>query len=127
MDRTQRPKRKKAPTNASGSAPKRSKIFGRSILAQASDKALNANGELDVGAFVKAREKEIIDLQERMAGSKRRLATRAFQQVPRGLRRRTASHNVKRVPKRLQARAAKEVQMLRICICWSHRVTTTDR
>ena len=81
----------------------------RSILAQSSDKALNKNGELDVAAFVKAREFEIKALQTSMKASKRALTSRAFQQVPRSLRRRTASHNVKRVPKRLRARAGREV------------------
>lgn len=92
-------------------ALKRAKISpsARSILAQSSDKALNKNGDLDVSAFVKAREFEIKALKASMAASKRSLTSRAFQQVPRSLRRRTASHNVKRVPKRLRARAAREV------------------
>lgn len=81
----------------------------RTILAQSSDKALNSNGDLDVAAFVKAREYEINALESAMKSSKHGLTTRAFQQVPRDLRRRTASHNVKKVPKRLRARAAKEV------------------
>jgi hypothetical protein len=81
----------------------------RVILAQASDKALNQNGELDVSAFVKAREYEIRALEDAMVASRKAAATRAFQQVPRALRRRTASHNVKRVPKRLRKKAAKEV------------------
>lgn len=84
----------------------------RSILAQASDKALNQNGDLDVGAFVKAREFEIKALEASMKASKKSLTSRAFQQVPRRMRRRTASHNVKRVPKRLRARAAKEVRAI---------------
>ena len=81
----------------------------RTILAQSSDKALNQNGDLDVSAFVKAREFEINALEASMNSSKKALTTRAFQQVPRDLRRRTASHNVKKVPKRLRARAKKEV------------------
>ena len=81
----------------------------RHILAEPPDKALNKNGDLDVAAFVKAREFEIRALGKSMDKSKAVLKTRAFQQVPRELRRRTASHNVKKVPKRLRARAAKEV------------------
>ena len=98
-------------TNANRSA-KRVKVFSaRTILSQTSDKALNNSGELDVSAFVKAREYEIRALEASMGASKKALSTRAFQQVPRQLRRRTASHNVKRVPKRLRARAAKEVSV----------------
>ncbi|KAK3169067.1 hypothetical protein OEA41_005515 [Lepraria neglecta] len=82
----------------------------RTILSQTSDKALNQNGDLDVSAFVKAREFEIKTMGASMSDSKNVLSTRAFQQVPKDLRRRTASHNVKRVPKRLRARAAKEVR-----------------
>jgi hypothetical protein len=94
----------------SSRATKRAKIVdARTILTESSDKALNNRGELDVGAFVKAREFEIRALEDGMANSKKMAATRAFQQVPRELRRRTASHNVKRVPRRLRARAAKEV------------------
>ena len=81
----------------------------RTILAQSSEKALNSNGDLDVAAFVKAREYEINALESAMKSSKNGLNTRAFQQVPRDLRRRTASHNVKKAPKRLRARATKEV------------------
>ena len=84
----------------------------RTILAQSSDKALNQNGELDVSAFVKAREFEIKALEASMNKSKKALTARAFQQVPRDLRRRTASHNVKKVPKRLRTRAAKEASLL---------------
>ena len=82
----------------------------RTILTQTSDKALNQNGDLDVSAFVKAREFEIKSMGASMSDSKNVLSARAFQQVPKDLRRRTASHNVKRVPKRLRARAAKEVR-----------------
>lgn len=81
----------------------------RTMLTQASDKALNENGELDVSAFVKAREFEIKAMEASMGQSKNALSSRAFQQVPNDLRRRTASHNVKKVPKRLRSRAAKEV------------------
>ena len=83
----------------------------RKILTQVSDPALNnITGELDVGAFVKAREFEIRALENSMTASKKISATRAFQQVPREMRRRTASHNVKRVPRRLRTRAGKEVR-----------------
>jgi len=76
------------------------------------------NGELNVDKFVKAKEFEILALEESMKRSKDYLNTRAFQEVPRDLRRRTASHNVKRVPKRLQERAAREVGLRRpICTC----------
>lgn len=81
----------------------------RNILSQASDKALNQNGELDVSAFVKARKFEIKAMETSMGASKKVLSSRAFQQVPNELRRRTASHNVKKVPKRLRSRAAREV------------------
>ena len=84
----------------------------RSILAQASEKALNKNGDLDVSSFVKAREYEIKAMESSMGSSKKSSSTRAFQQVPKDLRRRTASHNVKKVPKRLRTRAAKEVQFI---------------
>ncbi|KAI9737889.1 MAG: hypothetical protein M1834_009259 [Cirrosporium novae-zelandiae] len=81
----------------------------RTVAVQTSDQALK-NGELDVSAFIKAREYEIRALESGMAKSKKGLTTRAFQNVPRDLRRRTASHNVKRVPKRLRARAAREMR-----------------
>lgn len=98
------------PPSGSHRTPKRAKTSAaRTILAQASDQALNQNGDLDVAAFVKAREFEIKAMEASMGSSKKSLSTRAFQQVPKDLRRRTASHNVKRVPKRLRARAAKEV------------------
>lgn len=91
------------------SATKRVKTsLARTVLSQTSDKALDKNGDLDVSAFVKAREFEIKAMETSMGKSKASLASRAFQQVPKDLRRRTASHNVKRVPKRLRARAAKE-------------------
>jgi len=109
-------KRKQPISNIQATYPSRSakrvKVFSaRTIHSQTSDKALNKNGELDVSAFVKAREYEIKALEASMGASKKALSTRAFQQVPRELRRRTASHNVKRVPKRLRARAAKEVSV----------------
>lgn len=109
MNSTTGDKRKIAPHN-NHSDPKRAKILeARTILAQTSDKALNKNGELDVAAFVKAREFEIKALEESMRTSGNALAERAFQQLPKELRRRTASHNVKKVPKRMRARAAKQV------------------
>ena len=115
-------KRKQPASNAQPSNTKhdakRVKISSaRAILAQSSEKALNANGELDVSSFVKAREYEIKSLEASMGSSKRALTTRAFQQVPRELRRRTASHNVKRVPNRLRNRAAKEVRFTQRQTC----------
>ena len=112
-------KRKQLPDFGNASAnPKRTakrvKISqARNILAQASDKALNKNGDLDVSAFVKAREYEIRAMEVSMGSSKNVLSSRAFQQVPKDLRRRTASHNVKKVPKRLRPRATKEVWVSR--------------
>lgn len=82
----------------------------RTLAVQTTSKAFK-NGELDVGAFVKAREYEIRALEEGLARSKKSLTQRAFQQVPKELRRRTASHNAKRVPKRLRKQAVKEVCM----------------
>ncbi|KAI4249949.1 MAG: hypothetical protein LQ352_005467 [Teloschistes flavicans] len=82
----------------------------RNILAQASDKALNQNGDLDVSAFVKAREFEIRAMEASIITSKKFLSSRAFQQVPNELRRRTASHNVKKVPKKLRIRALREMK-----------------
>jgi ribonuclease P/MRP protein subunit POP1 len=107
-------KRKQPAEPTYGPNPKRvvkrvKTTIARTILAQASDKALNRNGDLDVSTFVKAREFEIKAMETSMGKSKASLSTRAFQQVPKELRRRTASHNVKRVPKRLRARAKKEV------------------
>ena len=106
-------KRKQPPTSATpqpNRAAKRVKTSSaRSILAQASEEALNQNGDLDVSAFVKAREFEIKAMEASMGASKKSLTSRAFQALPKELRRRTASHNVKRVPKRLRSRAAKEV------------------
>jgi ribonuclease P/MRP protein subunit POP1 len=111
-------KRKEAPqssadiqtANSIGRAPKRAKVHdARTIATQTSDAALS-NGELDLQAFLKAREFEIKALEDGLQRSKGALTRRAFQQVPRDMRRRTASHNVKRVPKRLQKRAGKEME-----------------
>ncbi|KAL9026637.1 MAG: hypothetical protein Q9180_007454, partial [Flavoplaca navasiana] len=108
-------KRKQPPdfakTSSTGRNPKRAKqVDARTILTQASDKALNRNGDLDVSSFVKAREFEIKAMETSMGASKRSLSSRAFQQVPNELRRRTASHNVKKVPKNLRSRAAREMK-----------------
>lgn len=112
MAQTSSLKRKQPSSAVSTTAPKRAKISNaRTVLAQTSDKALSKYGDLDVSAFVKAREYEIRALEASMGKSKKALSTRAFQQVPRNLRRRTASHNVKRVPKRLRIRAGKEVSL----------------
>ena len=89
---------------------KRAKTYdARSLAVQTSDAALSATGELDVAAYVEARQFEIQSLEDGLRRSKSALTTRAFQKVPRTLRRRTASHNVKRVPRRLRARAKREV------------------
>ncbi|TEA20387.1 Ribonucleases P/MRP protein subunit pop1 [Colletotrichum sidae] len=80
----------------------------RQIISQHSDTALK-DGELDLQAFLNAREFEIRALEESMRHTKGQSMSRAFQQVPRGMRRRTASHNAKRVPKRLRRRAIKEM------------------
>lgn len=108
-------KKRKAPKEllrpADPRAIKRTKLkVARTIATEPPDKAINKAGELDIAAFVKAREFEIRALSKSMEDSKRALTTRAFQQVPRSLRRRTASHNVRKVPKRLRARAAREVR-----------------
>lgn len=92
-----------------GWAAKRVKIRqDREIVAQQSEAALK-DGELDLQAFLNAREFEIKALEESMRHTKGEATSRAFQQVPRGMRRRTASHNAKRVPKRLRRRALKEM------------------
>lgn len=107
-------KKRKQPltSNPTAQAPKRRKVqTARAIAVQTNDKALK-NGELDVSAFVKAREYEIKALESSLGNAKKALSTRAFQSVPRSMRRRTASHNVKKVPKRLRARAAKEVCLM---------------
>ncbi|PYH34065.1 ribonuclease P/MRP protein subunit POP1 [Aspergillus neoniger CBS 115656] len=105
------PKRKPAAPNFSAAAArKRQKTFdARSLAVQVADAALSASGELDVAAYVEAREYEIRSLESGIQRSKNALTSRAFQKVPRSLRRRTASHNVKRVPKRLRARARREM------------------
>lgn len=107
-------KRKTAfPGQNSAAARKRAKtIDARSLAVQSSEAALSVTGELDVAAYVKAREFEIRSLESGIQRSKTALTSRAFQQVPRSLRRRTASHNVKRVPGRLRARAKREVYLL---------------
>ena len=106
-------KRKAHPPNTKPQHHKRVKLAdARKILAEPPDKALSKDGDLDVAAFVKAREFEIRALSKSMETSKSALSTRAFQQVPRALRRRTASHNVKKVPRRLRARASKEVSTI---------------
>ncbi|PYH97688.1 putative ribonuclease P complex subunit Pop1 [Aspergillus ellipticus CBS 707.79] len=103
-------KRKPGAPNGSAAARKRAKTFdARSLAVQAADAALSASGELNVAAYVQAREFEIRSMESGMQRSKSALTSRAFQKVPRSLRRRTASHNVKRVPKRLRARAKKEM------------------
>lgn len=87
---------------------KRVKVHdARSLRAQPADAALN-NGELDLQAFLNAREFEIKALTEGMRKSKAVNNRRAFQLVPRSLRRRTASHNIKKLPKRLRARSRRE-------------------
>lgn len=106
-------KRKGPPGSSSennASRNKRQKVQrdARTLAVQTTSKAFK-NGELDVGAFVKAREYEIKALEDGLARSKKGLTQRAFQQVPKELRRRTASHNAKRVPKRLRKQAVREV------------------
>ncbi|KAL1970347.1 hypothetical protein VTN77DRAFT_5507 [Rasamsonia byssochlamydoides] len=94
----------------SAAARKRAKTYdARALAVQSSDAALSATGELDVAAYVGAREYEIRALESGMQRSKAALTSRAFQKVPRSLRRRTASHNVKRIPRRLRARAKREM------------------
>lgn len=103
-------KRKQPPSGHPQSDAKRVKTSSaRVLLTQTADQAVNKDGELDVAAFVKAREFEIKAMESSMGASKKASAARAFQQLPAALRRRTASHNVKRVPKRLRARAHKQV------------------
>lgn len=108
-------KRKAGPEtaqNAQSAQRKRVKVQdARTIAVQSSDAALSKTGDLDVSAFVAAREFEVRALEAGLRNSKNALASRAFQKVPRNLRRRTASHNVKRVPKRLRARAKREVRL----------------
>lgn len=101
----------KAPSGPSkGAIKKRNRLYdARKILTNPPDPAISKNGDVDMAAFVKAREFEIQALRKSMGDSKGALSSRAFQEVPRHLRRRMASHNVKKVPKRLRSRAAKEV------------------
>lgn len=105
-------KRKGAPASTENNSfrNKRQKTQrdARTLAVQTTSKAFK-NGELDVGAFVKAREYEIQALEQGLERSRKGLTQRAFQQVPKELRRRTASHNAKRVPKRLRKQATKEV------------------
>ena len=82
----------------------------RTLAVQSADAALSATGDLDVAAYVGAREFEIRALEDGMQRSKTAVTSRAFQKVPRSMRRRTASHNVKRIPRRLRARARREVR-----------------
>lgn len=113
MASNQPSKRKSAfpgPQPGAAVSRKRAKTFdARSLAVQSADAALSASGELNVAAYVEAREFEIRALESGMQRSKSALTSRAFQKVPRALRRRTASHNVKRVPRRLRARAKREV------------------
>lgn len=92
----------------SGRFHKRAKVYvARTLRTQPADAALS-NGELDLQAFLAAREFEIRALTDGMRSSKAINNRRAFQLVPRGMRRRTASHNVKKLPKRLRPRARRE-------------------
>lgn len=115
-------KRKEAPQDTGSSKPstakedrgggarlhKRVKFHdARSLRSQPADAALS-NGELDLQAFLNAREYEIKALTEGMRRSKAVNNRRAFQLVPRSLRRRTASHNTKKLPRRLRARSRRE-------------------
>ncbi|KAF4290332.1 hypothetical protein KXX35_006840 [Aspergillus fumigatus] len=113
MASNQPSKRKSAfpgPQPGAAASRKRAKTFdARSLAVQSADAALSASGELNVAAYVEAREFEIRALESGMQRSKSALTSRAFQKVPRALRRRTASHNVKRVPRRLRARAKREM------------------
>lgn len=94
--------------NGGGRFHKRAKVFdARTLRTQPADAALS-NGELDLQAFLAAREFEIRALTDGMRRSKAVNNRRAFQLVPRGMRRRTASHNVKKLPKRLRPRARRE-------------------
>lgn len=123
------PSKRKQPSHSvkSHRPAKRVKISNaRTILTQTSDKALSKNGDLDVSAFVKAREFEIKSMVGSMGASKRSLSSRAFQQVPKDLRRRTASHNAKRVPKRLRARAAREVRQWGWYMPYLERIKMAD-
>lgn len=102
-------KRKDAPqAQGAGRAFKRGKVQdARSIRSQPADAALK-DGELDLQAFLNARQFEIGALEDGMRKSKALNNRRAFQLVPKEMRRRTASHNVKKLPKRLRNRARRE-------------------
>ena len=97
-------------TTAPASRKRQKAQDARNISTQPSKAGLSAAGELNVAAFVKAREHEINAMDRSMEKSRKGLMSRAFQQVPRRMRRRTASHNVKKIPKRLRPRAAKEMK-----------------
>lgn len=117
------PAKRKAPPNphlSASHARKKAKTYdARTLAVQSSEAALSKSGELDVAAFVAAREYEIRALESGIQNSKSALSTRAFQKVPRHLRRRTASHNVKRVPSRLRARARREVSTFSLSMIWN--------
>lgn len=99
---------KDGPGGGAGRFHKRAKVYdARNLRTQPADAALS-NGELDLQAFLSAREFEIKALTDGMRRSKAVNNRRAFQLVPRGMRRRTASHNPKKLPKRLRARASRE-------------------
>lgn len=102
-------KRKASDLQTSRTRKRQKAQDARTIPVQSADAALSTSGELNVAAFVKAREFEINALSKSMQKSKKGLMSRAFQQVPRAMRRRTASHNVKKVPRRLRQRAQREV------------------
>ncbi|CAF3464292.1 hypothetical protein SNK03_004949 [Fusarium graminearum] len=108
-------KKRKADTSATNGrgdnfAQRRQMVYAaRSIPAQPAE-AVFKDGNIDVQAFVAARQFEICALEQSKATSKAVSSSRAFQKPPRGLRRRTASHNPKRVPRRLRKRAVKEMK-----------------
>jgi ribonuclease P/MRP protein subunit POP1 len=105
-------KRKRTPSGSANSNKKpKFQSDPRNVRTQATDKAFK-NGELNLGAFMQAREFEIRAMEQSLGESQRMRNSRAFQQLPRELRRRTASHNVKKTPKRLRRRVAKEVSRL---------------
>ncbi|KMU82077.1 hypothetical protein CISG_09607 [Coccidioides immitis RMSCC 3703] len=92
-----KPEKRKAGPNANPQTRKRAKTHdARTLAVQSSEAALSKTGELDVSAFVAARQYEIRALEAGIRSAKNALTSRAFQKVPRALRRRTASHNVKR-------------------------------
>lgn len=92
-------------------AAKRVKVRdARTIAVQPAVSGLNADGELDVHAFLEAKAFEVAALEAGMEASRVLRSTRAFQSVPRSMRRRTASHDPRRVPRKLRARARKELE-----------------